>query len=408
MWEHFESVYYAYEGIIYNDDFNRKIIGFFFALYPICFYRGMKNISSWISILIYYFGYVPIIMGLCLDLPSNTPHEVQLYYIVLSMSMCAFFIADRKSIKFNTSTKKKMNVKIVWILAGILTIALFVTFRHNMRIANFQDIYQLREENSSLDVTGIGYIYGWCSSFFYPFIFCYGLIMRKKIYIYLGSFLFIFLYSIMGQKGDLFAPLILYSLYYVFKWQDKQKTNVMGPITLGILLFSILIFINIDTVWGIGAGAIFFSRTLGVTAYHMPMYLDFFQNNPYTYFSHINFINLFTQSYPYKESIGAMVAGEEGVVSNAIFWQMDGVASCGVLGCIIISIIVYYFLLLLNGLGGSKTKYFIYLLLLSPLSALLNVSFFTTFLSKGVFFIFLTIYFVNLPFANNSGKHSFN
>lgn len=97
-----------------------------------------------------------------------------------------------------------------------------------------------------------------------------------------------------------------------------------------------------------------------------------------------------------------MVAGEDGVVSNAIFWQMDGIASCGVLGCIIISIIVYYFLLLMNGLDNNRTKYLINTLMLSPIAALLNVSFFTTILSKGVFFIFLTIYFVRLPFVRDS------
>lgn len=402
IWEHFESVYFDYEGIIYNNEFIRKLIGFCVALYPIIFYRGLITVSSWISLLIYYFGYVPVIMGFCLDLPSDSPYEIESYYIVLSLAMCAFFYADRRAISFNVTSKKKIDIKIIWITTAILTLILFITFKNNMRLVSFQDIYQLREENSQSDVTGIGYFYGWCSSFFYPFVFCYGLIMKKRKFICIGTILFIFLYSIMGQKVDLFSPVMLFVLYYIFKWQDKHRANVMGPISLGVLLLAIIIFLFIDTLWGFGAGAVFFSRTLGVSAYHVPMYLDFFHNNPYTYFSHINFVNFFTQSYPYKESIGAMVAGEDGVVSNAIFWQMDGIASCGVLGCVIISFIVYYFLLLMNGLGNNRTKYLINTLMLSPIAALLNVSFFTTILSKGVFFIFLTIYFVRLPFIYDS------
>lgn len=37
-----------------------------------------------------------------------------------------------------------------------------------------------------------------------------------------------------------------------------------------------------------------------------------------------------------------MVAGD-GSNSNAIFWLMDGVASCGIYGVVIISVIVYVF-----------------------------------------------------------------
>lgn len=92
IWEHFESVYFDYEGIIYNNEFIRKLIGFAVALYPIIFYRGLITVSSWISLLIYYFGYVPVIMGFCLDLPSDSPYEVELYYLVLSLAMCAFFM----------------------------------------------------------------------------------------------------------------------------------------------------------------------------------------------------------------------------------------------------------------------------------------------------------------------------
>lgn len=74
----------------------------------------------------------------------------------------------------------------------------------------------------------------------------------------------------------------------------------MGPISIGIVLFAFLLLANIQNEAVFGIAGLFLSRTLGVNAYHVPMYLVFFEKNPYTYFSHINFVNAFTHSYPYN------------------------------------------------------------------------------------------------------------
>ncbi len=402
FWEHFEAVYFSYMGVIYVSQLQHRITGYLVALIPIFFYRGLNNASSWVSILVYYFGYVPMIMGLCLDIPLKTNININAYYVALCIAMSSFFLADRGKIKFKI-TSKKIKDNILWWITIVFTLVLFVTFAGNMRLANFTDIYQLREENAQEKMSLVGYIYGWCANYFYPFVFCYGIVKNQKKFIIVGICLFLFLFSIMGQKSDFFAPLILWVLYKIVIWQNKNNTNVMGPISLGILFLSVALLIGINkNVEGISEIAgLFFSRTLGVSAYHMPMYLNFFENNPYTYFSHINIVNAITHSYPYTQSIGEMVSDTDGM-ANAIFWLMDGVASCGVLGIYIISVIVYFFLLLLNGICNQKNKYFIYTMMLIPIVALVNVSFFTTVLSKGVLFLFLTVWFIDISFEPNT------
>jgi len=399
FWEHFESVYFTYMGVIYVSDYSHRMIGYIFAIYPILFYRGLVNASSWVSIIIYYVGYVPMIMGLCLDMPLDTSINIYPYYITLSVAMSFFFIADRGRISLKRKSKKKLDERYLWGITIIFTLLLFVTYAGNMRLVNFSEIYQLREENITTDISAIGYIYGWCANFFYPLVFCLGLIRKNKKMLLIGGLSFLFLFSIMGQKSDFFAPFILWGLYQIVVWQDKNKANVMGPISIGIVLFAFLLLANIQNEAVFGIAGLFLSRTLGVNAYHVPMYLGFFEKNPYTYFSHINFVNAFTHSYPYNESLGKMVAGD-GSNSNAIFWLMDGVASCGIYGVVIISVIVYVFLLFLNGICNNQNKYFIYTMMLIPLVALVNVSFFTTVLSKGILFLFLTIWFVNVSFKS--------
>lgn len=405
MWENFESVVFSYEGIIYNGDVERRIIGYIVALIPVLFYRGLRQISSWVALLIYYFGYVPCIMGLCLDLPSSTNHDVNSYYIVLCFAQIFFFLSDKSRKTINISSEKKLSLNILWFVTIILTLILFLVFRNNMRFAGFQEIYTLREENANVDVAGIGYIYSWCSSFFYPFVFCYGLIKKNKKMMLIGGLLFVFLFMVMGQKADLFAPLIIMVLYYAFKWQERTQINLMAFFSVGIFAVSVVLFLNINTDWGLTVGSLLFSRTIGVSAYHMPMYLDFFAKNPYTYYSHANFINAFTDMYPYSESIGKMVS-ETGSNSNAIFWQMDGIAACGVIGVALISMVVYMFLLYLNGLSNQKSKVFVCTMILIPVIALLNVSFFTTMVTKGVFLLFLAVWFLKIPYEDETNNYS--
>ena len=398
IWEHFEAVYFAYTGVIYVDDFNHRMEGYFYALYPILFFRGLQNASSWVAIILYYFGYVPMIMGLCLDMPLDTSVDIRAYYIVLSIAMSSFFLADHNKIVLKRKSRKKMPPKFLWAVTAFFTIILIVTFSRNMRLVNFTEIYQLREINSSVDVSGIGYIYSWCANFFYPFVFCIGLLRNNKKLIMIGIFL-----SIMGQKSDFFAPIILLVLYKIVIWSDNYKTNIMAPISLGLLMISIYLFNKLESDSVREIAGLLFSRTLGVSAYHVPMYLDFFEHNPFTYFSHINIVNVITNMYPYSQSIGEMVAGD-GSNSNAIFWLMDGVASCGVYGVIFISVVVYFFLLYLNGICNEKNKYFIYTMMLIPMVALVNVSFFTTVLSKGILFLFLTVWFINIPLDKKRPK----
>lgn len=403
IWKHYETVYYAYLGAIYVDDFNHRIEGYFYALYPILFFKGLRNASSWVSIILYYFGYVPMIMGLCLNLPLTSSVDIRVYYVVLSIAMSSFFLADRMKIVLKKSSRNKLDPKLLWAVIVVFTIILFVSFSGNIRLVNFREIYQLREENSSVNITGIGYIYSWCANFFYPFVFCTGLLRRNKIIIVIGIILFLFLFSIMGQKSDFFAPLILFVLYKMVIWVDKYKTNIMAPISLSILMVSVFLLNRLGSDFWYDIAGLFFSRTLGVSAYHVPMYLDFFEHNPYTYFSHVNIINAITNMYPYSQSIGQMVA-DNGSNSNAIFWLMDGVASCGVYGVAIISIIVFFFLLFLNGICNERNKYFIYTMMLIPVVGLANVSFFTTVLSKGILFLFLTVWFVNISLNKNEQK----
>src|SRR5690606_22155438 len=110
--------------------------------------------------------------------------------------------------------------------------------------------------------------------------------------------------------------------------------------------------------------SVLISRTIGNGGLLTFWYDDFFQNNPYTYYSHINFVNLISQSYPYDRELGLLIGRaywHEKMNANANFWATDGIAAMGILGTFLANIIMAVILFLLDFVSKNKDKLFIIL-----------------------------------------------
>lgn len=95
-----------------------EAIGYLVALVPVLFYRGIKNVSSWICLFLYYFGYVPIVLGLLFNFPEDNEVNVVGYWIVLLIAMSSYFLIDR--IHYNVGTTSgKVPITVIWVFAAI-------------------------------------------------------------------------------------------------------------------------------------------------------------------------------------------------------------------------------------------------------------------------------------------------
>jgi hypothetical protein len=131
-------------------------------------------------------------------------------------------------------------------------------------------------------------------------------------------------------------------------------------------------------------------RTTCVSGWLSQLYIHFFTNNPYTYYSHINIVNAITNSYPYSEPLGVVVArGSQN--ANANFFLTDGLAADGILGVIIICIFFLIILQVINSLSYRYKRTDLFIVFLPTLSYLLNTSLFTTLLSNGLFVLILIL-----------------
>lgn len=141
--------------------------------------------------------------------------------------------------------------------------------------------------------------------------------------------------------------------------------------------------------------AIFLYRTIGISGHLFSEYLHFFNENPFTYFNHINIINYIFQGYPYDNVLGKVVSDGTSNM-NALFIIMDGISACGWIGILIIS----FFFIIVKGILNSITlkydKSLCILIFLPAISSILNVSLSTAVLTCGLLVLYLLFRFSNI------------
>ncbi len=386
---------YYYENVAHSSAY--EMAGYLVALFPVVFYRGIKNTSSWISVILYYFGYVPIILGTLFNYSETNDYNIVGYWVVLCLFMSLYFLADRS--KWKTSYKKKtVPLNRVWAFVAISFVILLATNYSRMRLVSLDNVYDLRLQEGNWGGPLVGYIAAWAGTFTFPFVFCYGIYYHNKKCIIIGALLFVFQYSIFGLKSQLFAPLILLGLYKFFEWQEKWDLNLLPLFTIGISILSLWFMDNLDNPSIYLLAAVFLMRTLTISGcLFAGWYLPFFQSHPYTYFQHINFVNAITGGNPYAGKAIGTVVSEGGMNANAVFWAMDGITAGGVVGVFVVSLLFLIFLYYINSITTESNLRFVCILFVMPTIALLNVSFFTFLLSEGVLLIILTMFCVKLP-----------
>ena len=136
--------------------------------------------------------------------------------------------------------------------------------------------------------------------------------------------------------------------------------------------------------------AIVLLRTVCVAGWLTQFYIHFFNENPYTYYSHINIVNYITESYPYTEPLGKVVAyGSQN--ANANFFLTDGVAACGLAGIVIIGLVFAVILMFINSISARYKKSDMFIMFMPTIAYFLNVSLFTTMLSNGLLILIILV-----------------
>jgi hypothetical protein len=278
----------------------------------------------------------------------------------------------------------------------------FLTLRNNIHLVSFSEIYDVRDAASEMSTGPLtNYSVMWLYGAINPFLIAWGLFYKRPSFFIAGALGQLLVYSSFGTKASLLSVVFILGLYLLFR---IGKAPFALKLTWVIVAFFALLcgaYIFSGEEPGLilfGLLFLVFFRSFGLAGLLTGQYLNFFQHNPFTHYSHLKIVDLFVR-YPFHYPLGTEIGYyyyNPLVDTTAHFWATDGIAALGLPGILLISIIGAVVFWCIDSftqhqdprLAGLATFYATY--------SLANLSMFTTFLSGGLGLLILLLYFAPL------------
>lgn len=395
---YFLNFYFEYANFpLFKPSAMLLFCSFIISAVPILLHKGFKSVSSIISIFIFIILYIPTIItfALALNEPIENVLFIQFIYFV---SMCLLFLADRFVL---TNSKihlfKFISFRFVMILTVICSLYPLYIYWGNLKFVSFSDVYVQRFANADIGADTITrYLMSWLNIFLIPICLIYGVINKNLFFFFVGTLSSVILYMTTAAKGTILMPFILLGLYYLLSKTGLKNIYSALILSLSVSMLGLLILTSYQGTDSplFMAASILIMRVVATGGILNLTYYNFFLDHPHTYYTHIGPINAITGAYPYGnlqlgEVIGQYFIGDINV--NANFWATDGIASIGLIGVLVISVVLFLLLILLNTITKRYNKIFLVLLFMPFLATLLNTSLFQSMWSGGGFFIIILL-----------------
>lgn len=398
MYENFVYKLFSYIG---NIDYveigiENRVLWILLSVLPFAAYRGLTKLSSFFSLFLYLFVYLPFIHAIFV---AYNISQLQIYSYSLAMMVIMislFKLGGEWTLLRDIVVKPQISLRTIEIITLVLTL-LYVAIAHSsMHFVNIftqsADMYAYREQNSEVEsLGGIAYVQGWLFGAFYPFLLVSYLKMKRRKMALLPLIGYFLLFAVDMQKMTFLMPFALIFMYYVISLNEEKICNYLHSFMMVcILIISLVLYIFQDDEIVFTLAAIVLLRTVCVAGWLTQFYIHFFNENPYTYYSHINIVNYITESYPYTEPLGKVVAyGSQN--ANANFFLTDGVAACGLVGIVMIGLFFATILMFINSISARYKKSDMFIIFMPTIAYFLNASIFTTLLSSGLFILIILV-----------------
>lgn len=379
---------------------------YIYGMIPVFFIPvKLKRPSIFAIWLLYFLAYIPMVIGACFDAQIESDKK----WLICTSYLIGFLLLFTFSkVKLFAPLPSKLPVKYFWLFYNLFTFAMLgyvvFLFRDSLKFVNFfesEAVYSLRFAGREIESESpvAGYFIMWLSNALLPFILAVGLISKNKWKIFLGILGMVVLYMTMANKQYLFLVFFLILLYRLFKsTKINQKIFVFffGLLLISTILLISAIYINIPVVNQIVflISGIVLLRTVYTSTLMSVYYNVFFENHPYTYYSHISGINQLVP-YPFEQPLGIEVGTSfinlESFNANANFFLTDGLSAIGLPGILIIGILCSFVFYLFDSFASKNNPLLGILLISVSAVALMNASLFTTLISGGLIFFMILV-----------------
>lgn len=403
------SVVWGYQGATYIAPTVSSLC-FSFLLVPLpSFFLGItiERPSQIIFWIIYLTVFVPSLL-----VPSfvglSSSWEIMLLSLTLTIGMTILALSyrlplARMGVRKISPSFFWSGLAALWLVCNVILVAVY---HGRMKIVGLAQVYDVRLEARHVAAASpiAGYASALAGDALNPLLMAFGIATGRKWILAVGVIGQVLIYSTAAMKSVLISPIVVVGVYFVVR---KFASSAAVRVPFGMALACIVLAAGSAKV----IGGIIFSfatmllfRTLAIPGIEMAEYYDFFHRFPNTFYSQVTGVDWFVK-YPYKLSLGREVSaqylGNSVANANASFFAMDGIASLGLAGIIIISVICAFVLLVVDSCAiDLKLEFAAGALAYSAIS-LANVSLFTTLLGNGL--ILLMLAFACMP-QGISGK----
>lgn len=363
------------------------------------------------SMIIYTLYIIVVIPSIVITLSLQQNSFDKYAFILISLVIGYLFISlaglltSRVSSNSNTYDQIYPSIKaeyffiFLWV---VMFFSLWYLFRDLISFASLDSVYLQREAGRSRNLFE-GYMQTYLPNVVCSALMALGLLKKKWLYIIFAISGYLLMYGITAERTVFLMPFILYGLYRYLNTKRNQK-NILIIFNLSISAIFIVVGYMPSGVVREFIGFYIVTRIFATPGIMLSLYHDVFSETAYTYWSHVKGFSLIVptprifldnEDWP---SLGYIVANYRLGIdsnSNANLFAADGVAAAGGLGVIVISLVLMFYLIMLDSLSKTVDPKFKVIVAFPIGLALTNGSLATILLSFGGLFWLLFYYFIN-------------
>jgi hypothetical protein len=350
------------------------------------------------SIILFYIQYLVIFIPGCFvvwhSILPTLPRDVVLE-LVLVMFLGLSLLQSVYLLPMPVLRSRPVSPPLFWtifLLCGAAIFAyLFVTLGGNFRIANLDEIYDVRAAAAELlqgTPSGLGfYLQTWAAGVVLPFAMAAALASGKRWVLLAALGGYFFLFGIGGAKSTMIGGGLLVGIYLLVRPRDATVGLRMALACATLLVIGLLIDQFGPPAIARAYLLVVNFRTFAVPQLLIAQYYDFFQHNPLTYLGHAKGLSWLLGN-PYQGQDIPLLVGDwfygGPLGANAGFWASDGLAAFGKFGILVASALGAACFWVLDLVGSRHDPRFVAVAVSFAAMSFANVSLFTTLLTGGL------------------------
>tara|TARA_R100000541_G_scaffold22356_1_gene32294 strand:- start:4476 stop:5819 length:1344 start_codon:yes stop_codon:yes gene_type:complete len=407
------SPIYGYLGFTsYSNSSSEFLISLVCLYVPLIFLPPkIKRFSHFFLWFFFIVVYTPL--QITLARVGTLPHGSEILSLLLLGSLCLIRLINALT-QFSLPRLRELGFfsseKFVVFLSLTALGLTVIQFHSIMRLVSIEDVYDQRFASADLSINKLSaYLLNWLVFVFSPLLLALSIKHKKLSFALLASILCLAVYMVNGSKIALVAFFMPIVLHRLLSWGLLKKPFLFILFPMIFLLPPILLIAVLETELSDALKLVISQlsmRAFGVQAVGFTQYVQFFEQNPHTYFSHVTGINRLVD-YPFEEPLGRVigywVSGNQLFNSNSNFWASDGIATAGYMGLLLIGPLVGLIISFLDALVKNAELSFVIISSAPFLLTAANTPIFTALVTGGGLVTFVFCQYLgkrsNLPYA---------